>query len=207
MNTTNKTSKYIEQAIDLSSKGYFLSKSSQKQAIDNLNRAYDNLTDYSNIKFPKGSTPQQKWEFRFDLPQNLHHVNEKHRPIFDKCGLDVEYIMQVSEIRSLVKSMDIIKPSKDNAEQKLNDIIIKMAKEHPKKEGVISLKTYNFAEDEVDLLEKSFGSIKGRVNYDWHHVTNQYGTSFIRVFWYLDMKVTKLSTILSLASKEKKGAN
>jgi len=205
MNTT--TSKYIEEAINLSSKGFFLSKSAQKHALENLSRAYDNLTDTFNIKFPEGSTPQEKWAFRFDLPQNLHHVKEKHRPIFVKCGLDVEYIMQVSEIRTLIKSMDITKPSKDNAEQKLNDMIVRIAKDQPRKGVVISLKKKSFTEDELNNWNKSFGSIKSRVSYGWHHVTNQYGTSFIRVFWYLDLKVTKLSTIIALASKEKKGAN
>jgi hypothetical protein len=44
-----------------------------------------------------------------------------------------------------------------------------------------------------------------------HHVTNQFGTSFIRCFYYLDGKMTPLNIIMAAAGqlereKEKQGA-
>lgn len=38
-----------------------------------------------------------------------------------------------------------------------------------------------------------FGSLP--VSMNWHYVTNQFGTSFIRVFYYMAGKLTPLSMI------------
>lgn len=177
---------YIDKALELGSKSYFTSKAQQKYALEYLSRAYDCLRD---TKVYKSSSPQERWLESYDLPFNLHHVREKHKTVFENLSIDCDVVFQLLEYRNEFKSFEIIKPSKKNDElTTLMDIVnetVSKEKEFPK-------------QTEVTLQSYIGKDLYKRVSYNWHYVTNSHGTTFIRVFWFLDCQFTKLSTILSM---------
>ena len=179
----------IDKALEVGSKSYFTSKAQQKDALDYLSRAYDCV---SNAKIVKG-TYEERFEKVVNIPHNLHNVREKHRSLFQNVSMDCDVIFQLLEYRNEFKSFEIIKPSKKNDElTTLIDIVnetVSKEKEFPK-------------QTEVTLQSYIGKDLYKRVSYNWHYVTNSHGTTFIRVFWFLDGQFTKLSTILSM-----KGAN
>ena len=65
--------RHIDTALELSSNGYFFSKSQQKEALDHLNRAFSAIrnTQWDGELMQK-STPEQRWELSCDIPSSLH---------------------------------------------------------------------------------------------------------------------------------------
>ena len=177
---------YIDKSLELGSKSYFTSKAQQKDALDYLNRAYECVR---KTMVHKGTTPQERWSETYYLPMYLHLVKDKHRKVFENLSIDCDVVFQLLEYRNQFKSFEIIKPSKKNDElTNLMDIVneaVSKEKEFPK-------------QTEVTLQSYIGKDLYKRVSYNWHYVTNSYGTTFIRVFWFLDGQFTKLSTILSM---------
>ena len=70
--------KYIDDALELSSFSFFTSKAQQKLALGYLNRAYECAR---KTMVHKGLTPQERWLESYDLPFDLCHVREKAQTI------------------------------------------------------------------------------------------------------------------------------
>ena len=181
----------IDKALELGNKSYFTSKAQQKDALDYLSRAYECA---KKARVHKGSTPQERWLEVYDLPNNLCHIKEKHRPIMQHLSMDSDLVYKLVEYRNEYKNFDIIKPTtkydKNTAlntghiVQLINDTV-GYTKEYPN-------------ESQRNLEHYIGKDLWKRVSYTWHFVTNSQGTKFIRVFWFLDGNFTKLSKILSL---------
>ena len=182
---------YIDDALELSSKGYFFSKSQQKEALDNLNRAYDVIqnTKYDSEMAQK-ATPEERWGLVCDMPHALHLVKEKHRPIFEKLGMDWDTVVKLVEYRNEFKNFEIVPKAKEN-----NDFAQVM-------QFIVSGVQSNFQDDGRNYLKEKLGEdLYRRVRWDWHFVRNSRGTDFIRVFWFLDGRITKLQSILAMGVK------
>ena len=183
----------IDKALELGSKSYFDSKAQQKDALDYLNRAYECAR---KTMVHKGSTPQERWLESYDLPFNLCHVREKHRPIMENLSIDFDVVFKLVQYRNEFKNFDIVKrTTKYDKESALTTgHIMQIINEY-----VCSAKTKEEEKSTQKNLENYIGKdLWKRVGHTWHIVTNSQGTKFIRVFWFLDGKFTKLSKILSM---------
>ena len=176
----------IDKALELGSKSYFASKAQQKDALDYLNRAYECV---KKTMVHKGSTPQERWLEAYDLPNNLCHIKEKHRSIMQHLSMDCDVVFKLVKIRNIFKNYEVIKLSKKNHQLKTLMVLIN---------HTVTKAIKNSNEVEVDLKHYFGKDLWKRVSHTWHFVTNSQGTKFIRVFWFLDGKFTKLSKILSL---------
>tara|TARA_X000000368_G_scaffold158147_1_gene124596 strand:- start:96 stop:659 length:564 start_codon:yes stop_codon:yes gene_type:complete len=180
----------IDNALELSSFSFFTSKASQKLALSYLNRAYECAR---KTMVHKGSTPQERWLESYDLPFDLCHVREKHRPILQHLSIDCDLVFKLVEYRKQFKDFDIVKPTKKDdlaTTMKIINDTVGYTKEYPS--------------ESQRNLEHYFGKdLWKRVTYTWHFVTNSHGTRFIRVFWFLDGKLTKLSELLLLSREIK----
>lgn len=175
----------LDNALELSSFGFFQTKAQQKLALEYLNRAYDCLRD---TKVYKGSTPQERWSETYYLPLFLHHVKEKHRKVFQNLSIDCDLVYKLVEYRKQFKQFDIVPPTKKDDLTTIMKIIndtVGYTKEYPN-------------ETQRNLESYIGKDLWKRVTYTWHFVTNSHGTKFIRVFWFLDGNFIKLSKILSL---------
>ena len=181
---------YIDDALELSSKGYFFSKSEQKEALDNLNRAYDEVYKNKDMSIQDFPTHEERWDLSCDIPSSLHLVKEKHRPIFEKLGMDCDTIYKLVEYRNEFKNFEIVPKAKEN-----NDFAQVM-------QFIVSGVQSNFQDDGRNYLKEKLGEdLYRRVRWDWHFVRNSRGTDFIRVFWFLDGRITKLQSILAMGVK------
>ena len=192
---------YIDKALELGSKSYFTSKAQQKDALDYLNRAYECVR---KTMVHKGTTPQERWSETYYLPMYLHLVKEKHRKVFENLSIDCDAVYKLVQYRNEYKNFDIVKPT---TKYDKNTALTTGHIMHILNDFVGCGDTKEKEKEINKTLEEYIGKdLWKRVSHTWHFVTNSHGTKFIRVFWFLDGQFTKLSTILSLASKEKKGA-
>ena len=181
---------YIDDALELSSKGYFFSKSEQKEALDNLNRAYDEVYKNKDLSIQDFPTHEERWDLIIQLPSNLYLVREKHRPLFEKVKMDCDTIFKLVEYRNEFKNFEIVPKAKEN-----NDFAQVM-------QFIVSGVQSNFQDDGRNYLKEKLGEdLYRRVRWDWHFVRNSRGTDFIRVFWFLDGRITKLQSILAMGVK------
>jgi len=170
----------------------FSAKAHQKEALDYLNRAYSLVRGQNNLN----STCESRW----DIPYDLHQIRDRHFAMFK-----VEHHVALKELvslRAIFKFIEVVKPAPKN------DAVERKAAEVTKEiKNLLEMRTaqYNRAID----LGRLFNYLP--VSVSPHHVTNQYGTSFIRCFYYLDGKMTPLNIIMAAAGqlereKEKLGA-
>ena len=181
--------RHIDKALDLSTNGYFFSKSQQKEALDHLNRAFDVIrnTQWDGELMQK-STPEERWELSCDVPSSLHLVKEKHRHIFAKLSMDCDTIFELVSYRNAFKNFEIVPQTKENNDYaKVMQLIVS---------GVQS----NSQDDGRNYLKERLGEeLYKKVRWDWHFVRNSKGTDFIRVFWFFNGRITKLQSILNMA--------
>ena len=183
--------RHIDTALELSSNGYFFSKSQQKEALDHLNRAFSAVRDTQwDGELMQKSTPEERWDLSCDIPSSLHLVKEKHRPLFAKLSMDCDTIYKLVEYRNEFKNFEIVPKAKEN-----NDFAQVM-------QFIVSGVQSNFQDDGRNYLKEKLGEdLYRRVRWDWHFVRNSRGTDFIRVFWFLDGRITKLQSILAMGVK------
>tara|TARA_R100000781_G_scaffold112002_1_gene78905 strand:- start:498 stop:1052 length:555 start_codon:yes stop_codon:yes gene_type:complete len=175
----------INKAIELGSKNYFTSKAQQKRALDYLNNAYYCI---KNAWVITGSTPDERYAKIVDIPNDLHLVREKHRPLFKNVSMDSELIFYLQQCRNLFKNYEILPPQKNDDLRILMDII-----------NMTATRDKEYPQESQRNLEHYIGKeLFKRVSYTWHFVTNSHGTRFTRVFWFFDGKLTKLSIILAM---------
>ena len=183
---------YINLAMEqLQDDQTFSAKAHQKEALDYLNRAYSLVREQNN----SGNAYENCW----DIPFDLHQIRDRHFAMFKE-----EHHVALKELvslRAIFKFIEVVKPAPKN------DAVERKAAEVTKEvKSLLEMRTaqYNRAID----LGRLFNYLP--VSVSPHHVTNQYNTSFIRCFYYLNGKMTPLNIIMAAAGqlereKEKQG--
>ena len=161
----------------------FTAKAHQKRAFENLNYAYDLLTE-ENKTFH-----QYKGNWR-EIPNGLYQIRDKHFKLFEEKHH--ENLRRIVTLRAMFKDTPIVKPApkSDKVTKKQNEVLETVV------EMIARQKARYYEVLEVGRL---FGGLN--VTVIPHQVTNQYRTTFTRCFYYLDGKVTALHIICAALAK------
>ena len=60
----------------------------------------------------KGLTPQERWLESYDLPFDLCHVREKHRPLMQHLSMDCELVFKLLNIENNSKNLILLNQQK-----------------------------------------------------------------------------------------------
>ena len=189
---------YVNQANEKFEAG-FTSMASQKQALQDLGRAYDILTQEIQdlyLAIPRAERSEAQDNVYWGLANYLNNWKAKHTTlvlnVFPQAEIFTSQIETLVELRETIKSAEIVKVE---------------AKTNPRAEAVtksihdmIALRKTQF-QTGMKLCEV-FGDLP--VSLNWHYVTNQHGTSFIRVFYFMANKLTPLNMILAVLEQQEK---
>lgn len=185
----------------------FTSKAAQKRVFDDLNRAFEMLSDELKKKLLTFSSRElsddDQEKFRqayYDLPHNLHQWKPKHSETMIKLlPLMKDVVTQIESLvdfRTAVKSAPIVKVERSN-EKEVVERVTKSVMEIMERRK----EQYNRALDLYDL----FNGLPVHANV--HYVVNQHGTVFLRCFYYLNDTLTPLSVIIAAAQTKAKESN
>ena len=161
----------------------FTAKAHQKRAFENLNYAYDLLTE-------ENKTFHQYKGNWWEIPNGLYQIREKHFKLFEEKHH--ENLRRIVTLRAMFKDTPIVKPApkSDTVTKKQNEVLETVV------EMIARQKARYYEVLEVGRL---FGGLN--VTVIPHEVTNQYRTTFTRCFYYLDGKVTALHIICAALAK------
>ena len=187
---------YIDSAIELWEEG-FTSMASKKRCLAQLNYAYSFLSTnlqslYSEI--PKEKRNDEWHKLYWMVPNELFQWRSKHSKAHSSNNVSsiVNRIDKLADLRNAVKESAITPPIKSE-EKIVKNRILKSIEEIMEAKKVQFLEGYE--------LTEIFGGARVFVNS--HYVTNQYGTTFVRNFFYLHGKLTSLNMILAIVGKHK----
>jgi len=186
---------YLNKSLEIWNNG-FVSKSSKKKALDYLRSAYYQCTKMIRddlLSVPMESRQSKEWREKYWSIPDFHYWREKHSLLFSSYSEIVKEIENLVELRKAMKETEVTPSQKIvskeqikryEIEQSIHDLMIKRKTKYL--EGV--------------KLADQFGL---DVSVTSHLVTNQYGTQFVRCFYYLFGKMTALNTIIAVAQKHK----
>lgn len=192
----------------------FANQSRKKDALDYINRAYSILVSilrecyvpHCNWSDETGYFKCKVYSKYSDAPMSLHQVRlEKHYDIFVTPNSgntkNAKLLQQLVLKRNLYKNdIEVVKPRpKTQKEQEISDKVIKTFEE------MFKLRKAQF--DRAIEVGKHFNYLP--VYAKPHRVTNEYGTTFTRCFYYLHGNLTPLNILVAAAQKledDKKGA-
>ena len=97
---------YMTRAAVALADGTFPSKAAQKDALDDVSRAFDKLVDTKN----RDGLDAAGYSF-WDLPSYPHQLKAKHEPIFKAADIDWDVAQKLVEMRNDIKAMPIVKPA------------------------------------------------------------------------------------------------
>lgn len=196
----------VEQRIDKAVAAFnhgFYAKAHQKEALDQLNRAYeairdkahDLIIDEANATFGQPQTPGawDAWKQSYadrDLPFDLHQVRPRHLPILAQYGEFGAKVAQLIELREEIKAAPILPVIKDETKAKIERVRETLIELIERRQGQFL---------EAVEIGHEFGGLPVTVNAHW--VTHEKGTRFLRHFFYLNGKLTALVVILAAAQK------
>lgn len=197
-----KIDQRISAAIEAFDHGFY-AKAHQKEALDQLNRAYEALRDDSHsrqvdtisARLPNSQTTEEWNEWRAfyaanDLPFDLHNVRDRHLPILEQFGGYAQRVQELRDLRNAIKAAPILPVVKDETKAKVEKV----------RETLIELMERRKAQVlEAVEIGHVFGGLPVTVNAHW--VTHEKGTVYLRHFFYLDGKLTALVVILAAAQK------
>lgn len=186
-----KAEENIAQAVAGFEEG-FASKAAKQRCLESLNRAYDYIRDleFSDLidQAPEvGPERQAFFDSKVDAPFDLHHVREKHAPAFPARW---ERVQELVELRTQVKAADITPPqpkqsvARDALEARVTESLEQLM-ERRKAQFIRGCELHDI-----------FGGLP--VSVHAHYVTNQFGTTFIRRFYFMNGKLTPLNMILAI---------
>jgi hypothetical protein len=221
---------YFQKRIEAASAALnsgFRTKAAKKDAIDQLNQAYYQLRHDMRVQIravkdakheeliaASGKTKEELTEMRWhdgmrywtkegmkiikkaaethDAPFDLHHVRDRHIDnLFTIIGVAQE-VRTLVMLRETIKNAEIAPPApKSNREEEITRKTLEQLRE-------MRLEQFEHGCDLHDI----FGRLP--VTASWHWVTNQYGTTFERVFYYMDGKLTPLSIIIAILEEKEK---
>ena len=172
----------------------FTTKSAKKDCLGDLNSAYYALhNEHHGLVIdaaPKDFDQERIEHFqKFDTPFDLHHVREaKHRAAFEAFGEGYwTKVAELIKLREEIKATEVVK-----VETKVDELKEVRAKVEKSLAETMDLRKAQVIEG-FKLVE----IFKGLpVSINAHYVTNQFGSTFIRHFYYMNGKLTPLSVIL-----------
>jgi len=179
----------------------FRNKAAQKEALTNLNRAYDMVCDvargaireYAFTEIPGAEEADyiaRNEIFRAaDLPSDLHQVRDRHVEIIEKWAGLGQTVREMIALREAIKEAEIAPaPAKPEIEQKAEAVRKAVIDEIEKRKAQF-----------VEGLEvaRMFGGLPVAVNA--HLVRGHKGAIFLRHFFYLRGKLTPLNMIIAIA--------
>ena len=208
--TPKTLAQYAAEAL-ASSCDTYPSKAAQKRVLETLNHAYSQAREIAMVAI-RNEAPEITIEDREDvarmvqiiarnsffntndLPFDLHAVRARHIPYFNAVGI-ADDVRALIDLREATKSAEICKPAPKNADlAKLEERVRKSVSEI----YAMRKNQYEFGLRMADI----FGRLDVSVNTHW--VTNQFGTTFTRCFYYMEGKLTPLNLILAVLQEHER---
>lgn len=201
---------YIDAALDAYNAG-FTSKAAQKDALDNVSRAFDIVSGevkkavLARRPFIADTATHEEviaWHEAFhasidgaiyDGPFYLHLMREKHISLIDQAGFGVEArtIETLVDLRNQIKAAPVNPPVRDTAAIEAKARVEKGIIELMKLRGEQYARALNLGE--------LFNGLPVSANSHW--VVNQHGTQFVRTFYYLMGELTPLNVLIAAAQE------
>lgn len=189
---------YVNQANEKFEAG-FTTMAAQKQALQDLGRAYEILTQEIQdlyLSIPRAERTEAQDNVYWGLANYLNNWKPKHTSlvlnVFPQAEIFTSQIETLAELRETIKSAEIVK-----VERIANPKIATVTKTI---HDMVALRKEQF-QTGMKLCEV-FGNLPVSIN--WHYVTNQHGTSFIRVFYFMANKLTPLNMILAVLEEQER---
>lgn len=195
--------RYTEKAFTAidGGNGSFPTKSAQKEALTHLNRAYGTLRDIFTQEIaakhlPNRQPTDNEWDEylvvrdQTDLPFDLHQIRDRHITMMRGHNEDLGLrLLALRDARYEAKAMPIAAPKPKaepspyqvKAERSLLDLMKRRESQYL----------------EAVELGKIFNGLP--VSANTHLVVNQYGTEYLRTYYYLNGKLTPLNVIIAAA--------
>ena len=216
MNMIERAHTYLTAGLDAALDAY-PSKAAQKRVLEDINRAYeyarDAYGDLYRVELFAGDDAD-RWVVQAsgsydtrrdfldarDVPFDLHHVRERHIERFAEYSPELAVLVKTAiAARADVKATPVAAPVKTGVEIEEKKIVIQRSiREEMDRLGTMYREGLDIA--------RLFKGLPVSANV--HVVTNQYGTTFLRAFYYLAGKRMPLNTIMAVAgtiAEEKKG--
>jgi len=191
-------SDYIARALEMFEAG-FTTKSAQKDALDNVSRAFDRVKE----DVQNALCERYFWVMEYkDVPLEVrllsddlccmypHQFRDRHADALVALGFDAKPFVELADFRNTIKSAEIIKVA-------------------VKEPCAKTIEIQKFIGDELARLKKCYvegldlserlGHLPVTANSHW--VVNQYGHGFPRTFYFLNGKLTRLSIIICIAEE------
>ena len=205
--------KYIAQRNDSFTRNFakaealleagFATKTAQKKAQGYLGQAYSDVRDIVMERVrctyaPGADHTDEQWSAyvakleEYDLPFELHQVRERH---IDKAVAFCE--CEAWAIRALINSRTLVKDEPIKKAEPKQKAVEQEYKERVELSIMELMEKRRTQYEEALDLGREFGGLKVTANV--HGVVNQYGTFFIRAFYFLNGRMTPLSVIVAAA--------
>lgn len=179
----------------------FPTKAAQKAALDKMNRAYtaardvvrDLIIDDANARWPNHCDERNAHFDRWDMPFDLHQIRDKHIIVATYWDLRAaQIITALGSLRAEVKAAPVVKVEKaDAALTEKTEQVQRSIRDEMERLG----KMYAHALE----IGRLFNGLPVTANV--HMVTNQFGTRFLRAFYYLDGERMPLNLLIAAAQQ------
>lgn len=193
---------YIERAITAFDAG-FATKAAKNDAMAFIGRAYELHAETIQricldvLHGPERETPRGRAvdEVYFSIPHYLHQWRDKHATMvlaqFPELAAMVAQIADLVELRETMKAAEV---TRRPARAQKSTLEVRAMQSL---ESLMALRKEQFATG-LKIAEV-FGTLPVTINSHW--VTNEFGTSFLRTFWYLGGKLMPLNIICCIAQE------
>lgn len=190
---------YVDRATEAFECG-FTTLSAQKDALADLNSAYERLRDVMMqaclAAYRGGGTDARQPvldALYWGLPSHPHQWRAKHAQLArDAFGTqfdtEIERVEQVVELRAAIKAAEIIR-----AERKNTELDERVATVRESLADLMQRRGEQYAH--AVKLGEVFGKMPVTANTHW--VINEHGHGFWRTFWYLDGELTPLNVLVA----------
>jgi len=189
----------------------FLSMAAKKRALDDLNRAYDEIRrgahdrqiTAANNNPGMNNDGENRMAFfaKHDLPFDLHQVRDRHIEIIGLWSDDANLVRELIALRAAIKEAAIAPaPAKPEIEVRAETVRRTIVEEMARRkslfvEGLDLGRLWN------EMFPGKDGEISLPVSVNAHWVHGHKGAHFVRHFFYLRGKLTPLNTILAIAEQ------
>jgi hypothetical protein len=189
---------YIDRAIASFEAG-FTTLAAKKEALTDLNRAHDLLTEQIKklvLDIPRDERTDAQNVVYWDALTDLHNWKPKHSKlvldVFPEAETITAQIEDLVALRLTIKSAEVIRVERV-ASEKAEQVTAAVR-------NIMELRKAQYARGLE--LHDIFGNLPVYVNV--HYVTNQFGTSFLRAFYYMYGALTPLNVICAVLEAKQK---
>jgi hypothetical protein len=191
---------YIDKAMSAFDEG-FTSNAAKKRALDSINRAYEDLVQGIRdliLVIPRDDRTEEQNALYWGIPMYVHQWRPAHAELavklFPNAESTVHVIDHLINLRSTIKDAPLIpveRKANKEIESKIHETILQIM-ERRQAQYARGLR-----------LQEIFGQLP--VTASVHVVVNQYGTQFLRTFYYMNGTLTPLNVIIAvMQAKEDK---